>query len=77
MWLQKYKVINQDTWLVCYVAQEASLPLCEYIDRKFPCICSSMLPLRNKMIFAMEMPSTFSSPHTEFEQFKHSRDMRL
>ena len=67
---------------MCPAAQEAGAQHHEYIDRKktrFSHLCSSVLPLRNKTIFAVDTPANFSTPHTKFEQnrFKRSLDMRL
>ena len=38
-----------------------------------------MVLLQSDTIFAVETPSTISSPHSKFEQthFKYSRDMKL
>ena len=40
---------------------------------------SSVLPLQNKTMFAVETPANVSTQHTKFERnhFKYSRDMRL
>ena len=46
---------------------------------QFSHLRSSVLPLRNTTIFAVETPSTFSTPHSKLERnrFKRSRDIRL
>ena len=55
-----------------------------YTDRKkesviFTRIRSSVLPLQNGTIFAVDTSTNVSTPHTKFQQndFKHFRDMRL
>ena len=44
---------------------------------RFLYFCISVVPLQNKMIFAVDTPANVSSPHTKFEQnhFKRSQDI--
>ena len=46
---------------------------------QFSHLRSSVLPLQNKTIFAVDTPANFSTPHSKFERdrFKHFRDIRF
>ena len=68
--------------VLCGPSSRRATPMSILTGRKktqFLHLRSSVLPLRNKMIFAVDTPSNFSTPLSKFEQNRltRSRDMRL
>ena len=54
------------THVVCHAAQEAGMLHCEYIDKKNNNIIFSFVLLQqNWTIFAVEIPSTISTPNSK------------
>ena len=75
-------IIKTHGSLSCGRRSRRATPVSILTGRKktqFSHLRSSVLPWRNKTIFAVDTPSTFSTPHSKFERnlFKRSRDMRL
>ena len=65
---------------MCRAAQEAGVPHREYINRKktqFSHLCSSVIPYSIGTKFATDVPASYGSLHTKFEEHRssHFRDM--
>ena len=59
--------------VVCRAAKKLAHNTREYINReKENSIFAPVLPLRNKMNFAVDMPTNFSTPNTKFGQNRAS-----
>ena len=65
----RYWLLLSRHMVMCCSAKKVGMPHREYIYRKEEdIICSSVLPSQIGIFFIPQMSSTFSIPHTEFEQ---------
>ena len=82
LWVQTAHKIKAHDSVSCGQRSQHATPVSILTGRKktrFLHLRSSVLPLQNKTVFAVDTPANVSTPHTKFEQnrFKRSRDMRL